>query len=196
MLKENQVSWSNGCQVLREDLAKNQRQKKKKKETEFLSEGYQVLQCVLGPKTQIHPSLSFQNVQFNDSSASWILPGHLFPGLPPGTAHWDMMVKHGSACGVHSGREKVTLPTAHRLCLEVGQAWSLFCFPPSSLPRHLDPRLAFHRHDKESVPAFTNSLLLGGQLLAERYKHALFSKTFPISGGRQSATAGTTAAFG
>lgn len=81
-------------------------------------------------------------------------------------------------------------------CLDVGQAWSLFCFPPSSLPRHLDPSLAFHRHDKESVPAFTNSLLLGGQLLAQRYKHALFSKTFPISGGRQSATAGTTAAFG
>lgn len=108
---------------------------------------------------------------------------------------WDMMVKHGSTCGVHSGRENVTLTTAHRPCLEVVQAWSLF-FTSSSLPRHLDPSLAFHRHDMESVPAFTDSLLLGDQLLAERYKHALFSKTFPISGGRQSATAGTTAAFG
>lgn len=120
---------------------------------------------------------------------SWdcpLLDGHLLPGI-----WWWSMAAH-----VELGREKVTLPTAHRLCLEVGQAWSLFCFPPSSLPRHLDPSLAFHRHDKESVPAFTNSLLLGGQLLAERYKHALFSKTFPISGGRRSATAGTTAAFG
>lgn len=126
---------------------------------------------------------------------SWdcpLLDGHLLPGMM-----MMMMVKHGSTCGIHSGRENVALPTAHRLCLEAGQAWSLF-FPPSSLPRHLDPSLAFHKHDRESesVPAFINNLLLEGQLLAERYKHALFSKTFPISGGRQSATAGTTAAFG
>lgn len=56
------------------------------------------------------------------------------------------MVKHGGTCGVHSGRENVTLTTAHRPCLEAGQAWSLF-FTSSSLPRHLDPSLAFHRHD-------------------------------------------------
>lgn len=113
-------------------------------------------------------------------------------GWPP--TSWDMMVKHGSTCGVHSG-ENVILTNAHRPCLESVQAWSLF-FSSSSLPRHLDPSLAFHRHGMKSVPAFTDSLLLGGQLLAQRYKHASFSKTFPISGGRQSATAGTTAAFG
>lgn len=157
-------------------------------EAELLSEGNQVLE----PRTQIYPSLSFQNVRPNDSGASWILPRYLFPVLPPGTAHcW--MVEHTWS----SFRKRKC--DSHPCPQTLPRSWPSLVpllLSSSSLPRHLDPSLAFHSHDIRSVPVFTDSLLLGGQLLAQRYKHALFSKPFPISGGGQSATAGTTAAFG
>lgn len=168
-------------------------------ETELLSEGNQVLEL----RTQIYPSLSSQNVWPNDSGASWILPRYLFPVFPPGTAHCWMVtyfLGNDGETGQHTWSSfRKRKCDSHPSPQTLPRSWPSLVpllLSSSSLPRHLDPSLVFHRRDIRSVPAFTDSLLLGGQLLAQRYKHALFSKPFPISGGGQSATAGTTAAFG
>lgn len=155
----------------------------------------QILQCVAGPGTQTHPSRSFGWIIQLFCLGSWILPRQLFhcSFLPPGIARCCVTM-----FGVHS-EEKMWLSP---LAPDPVQSWT------SVVPLLLSSRFFYKgtqtsallltaRAWAELAAAFTGSLLLGSQLLVKRrHKPALFSKTFSISGGRQSTTAGTTAALG
>lgn len=140
MLKENQKSWSNDYQVLRDDLAKSQRER-----NGIRAALRRIPSPVVCPgarnsnASQFYPSRRFGSmIQLHRGFCLGLLPS-----VPPGIACCCMttcflgfvMVNHGGTSGVHSGRENVTVTIAARLCLEAGQAWSLFFFPSSSLPR-------------------------------------------------------------
>lgn len=132
--------------MLRDDLAKSQR------ERNGIRAALRIPSPVVCPgarnsnASQFYPSRRFGSmIQLHCGFCLGPLPS-----IPPGIARCCMtrflgfvMVNHGGTSGVHSGRENVTVTVAARLCLEAGQAWSLFFFPSSSFQGTETPALPF-----------------------------------------------------